>query len=264
MRASTAVAFCIVAAWAGVALFHPLFMPEATAVHLSRLFEAPGAAAWLGTDELGRSIAQRVLAGAAVSCGVGLGVVAISLAFGTVYGVACAYAGGVMDAVGARIIDVFMAFPGILLAIALAGVLGPGAGNVLLALCAVGWVGFARLARAQTLALKHRDHVAVGRALGSGTWFILARHILPLTAAPLIVEATFALAAIIVAEAGLSFLGLGAQPPTPSWGSMIRQAMQYLLVAPHMLVGPCAALMSVAISANLLGDRLRDRWQIKR
>jgi peptide/nickel transport system permease protein len=264
MRASTAIALSIVAGWAVIALFHPLFISEATAVHLSRMFEPPGAAAWLGTDDLGRSIASRVLAGASVSCGVGLVVVALSLVTGTVYGVACAYAGGVVDAVGARIIDVFMAFPGILLAIALAGVLGPGASNVLFALCAVGWVGFARLARAQTLALKHRDHVAVGRALGSSTCFILARHILPLTAAPLIVEATFALAAIIVAEAGLSFLGLGAQPPTPSWGSMIRQGMQYLLVAPHMLVGPCAALMSVAISANLLGDRLRDRWQIKR
>jgi peptide/nickel transport system permease protein len=264
MRASTAIALSIVAGWAVIALFHPLFVSEATVVHLSRMFEPPGAAAWLGTDDLGRSIASRVLAGASVSCGVGLVVVALSLVIGTVYGVACAYAGGVVDAVGARIIDVFMAFPGILLAIALAGVLGPGASNVLFALCAVGWVGFARLARAQTLALKHRDHVAVGRALGSSTCFILARHILPLTAAPLIVEATFALAAIIVAEAGLSFLGLGAQPPTPSWGSMIRQGMQYLLVAPHMLVGPCAALMSVAISANLLGDRLRDRWQIKR
>lgn len=264
MRASTAIALSVVAGWAVIALFHPLFIPEATAVHLSRMFEPPGAAAWLGTDDLGRSIASRVLAGASVSCGVGLVVVALSLVIGTVYGVACAYAGGAVDAVGARIIDVFMAFPGILLAIALAGVLGPGASNVLFALCAVGWVGFARLARAQTLALKHRDHVAVGHALGSSTCFILARHVLPLTAAPLIVEATFALAAIIVAEAGLSFLGLGAQPPTPSWGSMIRQGMQYVLVAPHMLVGPCAALMSVAISANLLGDRLRDRWQIKR
>jgi len=264
MRTSTALAVAAVTGWVGVALFHPLFMAEATVVELSRLFEPPGAAAWLGTDELGRSIGSRVLAGAAVSCGVGFIVVALSLVIGTVYGVACAYAGGAVDAVGARVIDVFMAFPGILLAIALAGVLGPGAGNVLLALCAVGWVGFARLARAQTLALKHRDHVAVGRALGSSTCFILVRHILPLAAAPLIVEATFALAAIIVAEAGLSFLGLGAQPPTPSWGSMIRQGMQYVLVAPHMLLGPCAALMSVAISANLLGDRLRDRWQIKR
>ncbi len=264
MRPSTAIALVLVVGWAIAALLHPMLLPEATGVDLSRLFVPPTASAWLGTDELGRPIAQRVLAGAAVSCGIGVVVVAVSLATGTAYGVVCAYAGGAVDAVGARIIDVFMAFPGILLAIGLAGVLGPGAGNVLIALCAVGWVGFARLARAQTLAIKARDHVTVGRALGSPPLFILLRHVLPLTAAPLIVEATFALAAMVVAEAGLSFLGLGAQPPTPSWGSMIRQAMQYLLVAPHMLLGPCAALMSVAISANLLGDRLRDRWQIKR
>lgn len=264
MRLSTALALLLVVIWAAVVLLHAWFLPQANTVALSRLFTPPSSTAWLGTDELGRSIAWRVLAGAAVSCGIGVVVVAISLVVGTSYGVVCAYAGGWIDALGARFIDVFMAFPGILLAIALAGVLGPGAGNVLVALCAVGWVGFARLARAQTLALRMREHVSAGRALGSSTSYLLWRHILPLIVAPLIVEATFALAAMVVAEAGLSFLGLGAQPPTPSWGSMIRQAMQYLLVAPHMLFGPCLALMSVAISANLLGDRLRDRWQIKR
>ena len=258
------MAALLVVAWAVAAVLQPWFLPEATSVHLTQLFAPPDADAWLGTDELGRSIAQRVLAGAAVSCGISAVVVAVSVVVGTAFGVACAYAGGLVDRLGARLIDVFMAFPGILLAIGLAGVLGPGAGNVLIALCAVGWVGFARLARAQTLALKTRDHVTLARALGTGPVTILRRHILPLAAAPLIVEATFALASMIVAEAGLSFLGLGAQPPTPSWGSMIRQAMQYLLVAPHMLLGPCAALLSVAVSANLLGDRLRDRWQIKR
>jgi len=264
LRPSTAVVLALAFGWGLAALLHPWLLPRSTTLHLAQLFAPPAPTAWLGTDELGRSIAWRVLAGAAVSCGIGVVVVALSLVIGTAYGVVCAYAGGVVDAIGTRVIDVFMAFPGILLAIGLAGILGPGAGNVLIALCAVGWVGFARLARAQTLAIKARDHVAVGRALGSSPRYILVRHVLPLTAAPLIVEATFALAAMVVAEAGLSFLGLGAQPPTPSWGSMIRQAMQYLLVAPHMLLGPCAALMSVAISANLLGDRLRDRWQIKR
>lgn len=263
-RPSTVLALAVVLGWGLAALLHPLLLPRSTTVHLAQLFVPPAPADWLGTDELGRSIAWRVLAGAAVSCGIGVVVVALSLVIGTAYGVVCAYAGGAVDAVGTRIIDVFMAFPGILLAIGLAGMLGPGAGNVLIALCAVGWVGFARLARAQTLAIRSRDHVLVGQALGSSPAYILLRHVLPLTVAPLIVEATFALAAMVVAEAGLSFLGLGAQPPTPSWGSMIRQAMQYLLVAPHMLLGPCAALMSVAISANLLGDRLRDRWQIKR
>ncbi len=198
-----------------------------------------------------------------VACGIATIAVTVSLVVGTAIGVLAAWAGGAIDTALARLIDVFMAFPGILLAIALAGVLGPGTGNVLIALCAVGWVGFARLARAQTLALKTREHVTVARALGVAPPAIVLRHVLPLATAPLVVEASFALASMIVAEAGLSFLGLGAQPPTPSWGSMIRQAMQYLLVAPHMLVGPCVALMSIAVSANLLGDRLRDRWQVR-
>lgn len=264
MRTSTALAALVVAGWLAVALCHARFLPAAIEVDLARLFEPPGGGAWLGTDELGRPIAARVLAGAAVSCGVGTVVVAVSLVFGTVYGVLAAWVGGRVDHVAARVIDVFLAFPGLLLAIALAGLLGPGSGNVLVALSAVGWVGFARLARAQTLAIRTRGHVAAGRALGSRTGFILVHHVLPLIVAPLLVEASFAFASMIVAEAGLSFLGLGAQPPTPSWGSMIRQAMQYLLVAPHMLAGPCAALMSVAIAANLLGDRLRDRWQHQR
>jgi len=264
MRAGTFLALLIVAGWTAAALLQPLFLPEATRVHLDALFRAPAAAAWLGTDELGRPIGLRVLAGAAVSCGIAAVAVSVSLAVGTAIGVLAAWTGGATDTALARLIDVFMAFPGILLAIALAGVLGPGTGNVLIALCAVGWVGFARLARAQTLALKQRGHVAVARALGVPTPSIVLRHVLPLAAAPLVVEASFAFASMIVAEAGLSFLGLGAQPPTPSWGSMIRQAMQYLLVAPHMLVGPCVALMSIAVSANLLGDRLRDRWHIKR
>lgn len=264
MRSSTLIAALLVAAWSLVAVLHPVFMADATGVSLTRLFLPPDSTAWLGTDELGRSIARRVLAGAAVSCGIAALVVTVSVFVGTLFGVVSAWLGGAIDTVGARIIDVFMAFPGILLAIALAGVLGPGTGNVLIALCAVGWVGFARLARAQTLALKHREHVTVARALGTTPARILWRHVLPLAVAPLIVEATFALAAMVVAEAGLSFLGLGAQPPTPSWGSMIRQAMQYLLVAPHMLIGPSMALMSIAVSANLLGDRLRDRWQLKR
>jgi peptide/nickel transport system permease protein len=151
-----------------------------------------------------------------------------------------------------------------LLAIALAGVLGPGLDNVIVALCCVSWVGFARLARAQTLAVMARDHVLAARALGSRRGYVVTRHLLALIAAPLLVEASFVLASAVVAEAGLSFLGLGAQPPLASWGGMIRQATQFMVVAPYMLVGPCLALMSLAISANVLGDRLRDAWQLRR
>ena len=149
------------------------------------------------------------------------------------------------------------------MAIALAAVLGPGIDNVIIALVAVSWVGFARLARAQTLSVKKRDHVQIAIALGTTTPSIIKRHVLPLIAAPLIVEATFAIAAVIVAEAGLSFLGLGVQPPMPSWGSMIKQGTQYLLIAPHMVIAPGVALFSMVFAINTLGDRLRDRLNVK-
>jgi peptide/nickel transport system permease protein len=134
----------------------------------------------------------------------------------------------------------------------------------LIALSIVSWVGFARLSRAQTLSVKHRDHVIVAQALGTPVVTICRRHILPLILAPIIVEATFAIAAVIIAEAGLSFLGLGVQPPTPSWGAMIKEGTRYLLIAPHMALGPGLALFSIVIAVNALGDRLRDSLQMKR
>lgn len=161
------------------------------------------------------------------------------------------------------VVDIFLAFPGILLAIALAGLLGPGLDNVVIALTTVGWVGYARLARAQVLSLKQREHVQAAEALGSNRWRIMRRHLLPLMAAPLIVEATFGVAAVIVAEAGLSFLGLGVQPPAASWGAMIRDGTRYLLVAPHLVLAPGLALLAVVLAVNLLGDRLRDRLDIR-
>jgi peptide/nickel transport system permease protein len=194
---------------------------------------------------------------------VAFAVVAISGLLGTAIGLLLGWFGGVIDLIGARVMDVFLAFPGILLAIALAGTLGPGTENVLIALCAVGWVGFARLARAQTLSVKQRDHVVVAGALGTPPLVIMLRHVLPLIAAPLIVEATFAVAAVIIAEAGLSFLGLGVQPPTPSWGSMIRDGTRFMLVAPHMVLVPGTALFTIVVAVNVLGDRLRDRWHVK-
>ena len=163
-----------------------------------------------------------------------------------------------------RIVDVFLAFPGILLAIALAGVLGPGLDNVIVALCAAGWVGFARLARAQSLSLKHREHVMAARALGVSDFNILRRHVLPYIVAPLIVEASFGVAAVVIAEAGLSFLGLGVQPPEASWGTILREGTRYMLVAPHVVIGPSLVLLLVVLSVNLLGDRLRDRLDVRR
>lgn len=264
MRGTTITSLLIVMGWALVALVAPVVIGDANTIDLERTFLAPSAGALLGFDDLGRGIALRVLLGATVSCTVSFVVVAISLVVGTIFGMFIAWHGGLIDLIGVRVMDIFLAFPGILLAIALAAVLGPGVGNVLIALSIVSWVGFARLARAQTLSVKHREHVVVAHALGTPVVTICRRHIFPLILAPLIVEATFAIAAVIIAEAGLSFLGLGVQPPTPSWGAMIKDGTRYLLIAPHMVIGPSVALFSIVIAVNILGDKLRDSLQIKR
>lgn len=250
-------------AWLAAALLAPVLPLAPNEVQLPRVLAGPGAEAWLGHDELGRPLLDRLIAGARTSLLVAVSVVAISMVVGTLVGMVSAWLGGFWDHLMVRIIDVFLAFPGILLAIALAGILGPGIENVVFALAAVGWVGFARLARAQTLSYRHREHVLAAVAMGSGTARILLRHVLPLISAPLIVEATFGLAGIIVAEAGLSFLGLGVQPPDASWGSVIRAGTRYMLVAPHLVVLPSLALMLVVLSVNMLGDSLRDRLDVK-
>jgi peptide/nickel transport system permease protein len=213
----------------------------------------------LGYDDLGRDVGARLIVGARTSFLVAVWVVSLSLVVGTLFGTISAYRGGWWDRMAVLVIDTFLAFPGILLAIALAGLLGPGIDNVIIALTAVGWVGYARLSRVQVLSLMHREHVQAAEALGSQRWRIMWRHLLPLMAAPLIVEATFGIAAVVIAEAGLSFLGLGVQPPAASWGTMIRDGTRYMLVAPHMVLAPGIAILAVVLAVNLLGDRLRDR-----
>ena len=262
-RAPLYLALAILVFWSLTTVSVFLLPDWQTSIDLSLMFATPSLSHWFGYDDLGRSIGVRVLTGAATSISVALAVVSITAVVGTSFGICIAWFGRYIDMIGVRIIDIFLAFPGILLAIALAAVLGPGIDNVIFALVAVSWVGFARLARAQTLSVKQRDHVQVALALGTSTMTIIRRHLLPLIAAPLIVEATFAIAAVIIAEAGLSFLGLGVQPPTPSWGSMIKQGTQYLLIAPHMVVAPGLALFSMVFAINILGDRLRDRLQVK-
>jgi peptide/nickel transport system permease protein len=228
-------------------------------IHLQHILTPAGPGAWLGYDDLGRDIAVRLLVGARTSFVVAVCVVSLSALLGTFVGTASAYRGGAWDRVTVQIIDIFLAFPGILLAIALAGLLGPGIDNVVVALAVVGWVGYARLARAQVLSLKHREHVVAAESLGSGRVRIMVRHLLPLMAAPLIVEATFGVAGVVIAEAGLSFLGLGVQPPGASWGAMIRDGTRYMLVAPHLVLAPGAAICAVVLSVNRFGDYLRDR-----
>jgi peptide/nickel transport system permease protein len=249
--------------WVGLALFGPLLTLTPDDIELSRILTPPGTGEWLGYDDLGRPIWDRLVMGAQTSFLVSFTVVTFTLLIGTLLGTFSAYFGGWWDHLIVRVIDIFLAFPGILLAIAMAGLMGPGIDNVVIALCTVGWVGFARLSRAQVLSLKHREHVQAAVALGVGRIRIVIRHLLPLTLAPLIVEATFSIAGVIIAEAGLSFLGLGVQPPAPSWGSMIRDGTRYMLVAPHMVLAPGVAIMLVVLSVNLLGDRLRDWMDVR-
>ncbi len=249
--------------WVLSALFGSGLSSGADQIDLQRILATPGIHGLLGFDDLGRPILQRIIAGAQTSFLVAFGVVAISSVVGTTLGLIAGFRGGWIDLLLVRLIDIFLAFPGILLAIALAGVMGPGLDNLIIALSVVGWVGYARLARAQTLSLKQRDHVTAAIALGSGQWIILWRHLLPLIMAPLIVEVTFGVAGVVIAEAGLSFLGLGVQPPSASWGSMIRDGASFMLMAPHMVLAPGLTILLVVFSLNLLGDRLRDTLDIK-
>jgi len=244
--------------WVLLAIVGPWLPLDPNHIHLQSILQPPGSASLLGYDDLGRPILDRLILGARTSLLVSVWVVGLSAVTGILIGTLTAYIGGWLDLIVVRVIDIFMAFPGILLAIALAGIMGPGINNVVIALSVVGWVGFARQARALTLSVKERDHVAAAVSMGTGTPRIVLRHLLPLISAPLIVEATFGIAAVIISEAGLSFLGLGVQPPEASWGSMIRDGARYMLVSPHMVLAPGLALMLVVLSVNLLGDWLRD------
>lgn len=250
--------FVVCLVWVLLAIAGPWLPLDPNHIQLQSILQPPGSASLLGYDDLGRPILDRLILGARTSLLVSVWVVGLSAVVGILVGTVSAYSGGWLDLVVVRVIDVFMAFPGILLAIALAGVMGPGINNVVIALSVVGWVGFARQARALTLSVKEREHVLAAVSMGTGTARIITRHLLPLISAPLIVEATFGVAAVIISEAGLSFLGLGVQPPEASWGSMIRDGARYMLVSPHMVLAPGLALMLVVLSVNLLGDWLRD------
>ncbi len=250
--------------WALIAILGPLLPLSPNAIDLHHILATGSLDAWLGYDDLGRPIAARLVVGARTSFLVAAAVVGISLVIGSLIGAISGYVGGWTDLVVVRIMDVFLAFPGILLAIALAGVMGPGIENVVIALSVVGWVSYARLARAQVFSIKERDHVQAAVAIGAPPIRIIVRHLLPLMSAPLIVEASFGVAGVVIGEAGLSFLGLGVQPPAASWGSMIRDGTRYMLVAPHMVIAPGLALLCVVLAVNVLGDRLRDWLDVKR
>ncbi len=220
--------------------------------------EDPGTEHIMGRDRLGRDILSRIIHGARVSLTVGFVTVTVSVVVGTFIGAFAGYAGGKVDEVVMRVTDIFLAFPGILLAIAVMAILGPSLNNVIIALSIMGWTGFARLVRGQVLSLREREFVLAARSLGASDLRIVVFHILPNVVAPVTVEATFGVASAIIAEAGLSFLGLGVQPPTPSWGAMLAEGRQFLLIAPHMTTFPGLAIMVAVLGVNFLGDGLRD------
>ncbi len=225
---------------------------------LSRRLAPPSAENLLGCDELGRDILSRLAYGSRVSLKVGLSVVLISGCLGMFIGMISGFYGGLLDELLMRVIDILLAFPGILLAIALVAVLGPGLNHVILALCLIGWVGYARLARGQTLQVKELDFVTAARAQGSSPLRLIFRHVAPNILGPMIVQATLGMAGAILAEAGLSFLGLGVVPPEPSWGSMLNTGCSHLSTAPHLTLFPGLAIMLVVLGFNFIGDGLRD------
>lgn len=242
------------------AVVGPWVVPfDPAAQQLSLRLEGPSAAHWFGLDELGRDIFARVLAGARISLLVGLVIVGVSSTVGIALGSVAGYAGGRVDEAISRMIDILLAFPGLLLAIALVAVLGPSLTNVVLALSLIGWVGYARLVRGQVLRAREFEFVQAARALGATTSRILVRHIIPSTLPAVTVQATLGMGGAILAEAALSFLGLGVQPPTPSWGTMLSYGRGHLLDAPHLTIFPGLAIAMLVLGFNFLGDGLRDR-----
>jgi peptide/nickel transport system permease protein len=250
-------AIVIVAALA--AAIGPVLTPfDPAAQNLALRLAGPTSEHWFGLDELGRDILARVLAGARISFLVGVTVVSVSASVGTLLGAVAGYFGGLIDDLISRVIDVLLAFPGLLLAIALVAVLGPSLGNVLFALTIIGWVGYARLVRGQVLRAREFEYVQAARAAGAAAPRILWHHVIPTAMPAVVVQATLGMAGAIIGEAALSFLGLGVQPPTPSWGTMLNGGRAHLLDAPHLTIAPGLAIAILVLGFNFLGDGLRD------
>ena len=239
----------------------PWLSPQSpAAIDLLHRLQSPSGAHWAGTDELGRDTLSRLLWGARLSLTVSLTVVAVSLALGITIGGLAGYLGGWIDtALTTFAMNTFLALPGILLAIAFAAFLGPGFSNLVLALAISGWAGYARLVRAQVMAVRDREYVDAARALGATGLRIFFRHILPNILQPVLVQAAIGMAGVILAEATLSFLGLGIPAPAPSWGAMLNDARSHMFDSPHLVLFPAAAVAAAVLGFNFLGDALRDQ-----
>jgi peptide/nickel transport system permease protein len=242
------------------ALFAPWLAPhDPTHLDLAQRLLPPSRLHWFGTDELGRDVFSRILYGARISLTVAVAVVGLSLAIGLVLGALAGFYGGLLDtAINLYLSNAFLSLPGILLAIAFVAFLGPSLINLIVALALAGWVSYARLVRAQVLAMKEREFVQAARSLGATDLRLLLHHILPNTLQPLLVQTAVGMAAAVLAEATLSFLGLGIQPPTPTWGAMLNDARSHLFESPYLIFFPAVALALCVLSFNLIGDGLRD------
>lgn len=251
---------------AGILILTAVFAPliathDVTTQNLAMRYAAPSAEHWFGTDALGRDVFSRVVFGARISLEVGIIVVAVSSVIGVFLGAISGYYGGILDKImSGYVFNVFLAFPGLLLAIALVAFLGAGLGKLILALCIIGWVGYARVMRGQVLKVREYDFVNAARALGASDLRILFVHILPNAIQPLIVQASLGMAGAVLSEASLSFLGLGIPPPAPSWGTMIEEArgLDTLANAPHVLFFPGIAIALTVLAFNFIGDGLRE------
>ncbi|MGD9564497.1 MAG: ABC transporter permease [Pyrinomonadaceae bacterium] len=266
MNRLTYIGITIAAVVILAAVFAPVFAThDVTEQDLSIRFAPPSAEHWFGTDALGRDIYSRIVFGARISLLVGITVVSVSGVIGIFIGAIAGFFGGPGRA--GRIVDfffngylfnVFLAFPGLLLAIALVAFLGAGLGKLILALCIIGWVGYARVMRGQVLKVREYEFVQAAKALGAGNMRILFSHIMPNAIQPIIVQASLGMAGAVLAEASLSFLGLGIPPPAPSWGTMIEEARQYFAITPHVLFFPGIAIALTVLAFNFIGDGLRE------
>ena len=258
-RRGAMVGLVVVLIFVACALFAPWVAPQdPIATSWSAIRKAPSAAHWMGTDEIGRDVLSRVIWGTQASLLAGLCSVSISLLLGVPIGLAAGFLGGFVDGLISRITDAFLACPFLILAIALAAFLGPSLTNAMIAIGISATPIFVRLTRAQVINIKVEDYIEAARAVGNPPLRIALRHVMPNILAPLIVQSTLAIAAAVIAEASLSFLGLGQQPPAPSWGSMLNTAKNYIDNAPWMAVWPGLSIFLLVLSFNLLGDGLRD------
>jgi peptide/nickel transport system permease protein len=258
-RPSAVIGLVIIIVFIGLAVFAPLVAPyDPIATSWSLVRKPPSAAHWFGTDELGRDILSRIIFGTRASLSAGVISVSLAVAIGVPLGLLAGYCGGFIDALISRITDAMLACPGLILAIALAAFLGPSLGNAMIAIGITATPIFVRLTRGQTINVKVENYIEAAEAIGNSSLRIALRHVLPNVVPVLLVQITLSIAAAIISEAALSFLGLGQQPPAPSWGSMLNSAQRFLVSAPWMAFWPGLSIFLIVMSFNLLGDGLRD------